>query len=415
MPLLRPSNSDYVAFVKAAASNPAGGGTLSRASVGAEAILGRGAAVRASYAGAKSSPSSSIISFSGPPGPPQFIDVWLNKAGLVSTLAGSPTRATGSADGTGTNATFSFPVGVAVLPNGNMAVADYSNNKIRLITPAGVVTTLAGGGASGTASGSANGTGTNATFSGIYGIAVLPNGNFVVAEQNNNLIRLVTPAGVVTTLAGGNGGTASGSADGTGTNATFSNPRGVAVLPNGNIVVGDYGNHLIRLVTPAGVVTTLAGGGSAGGTAPGSANGTGTNATFFYPQGVAVLPNGTIVVADSQNNLIRLVTPAGVVTTLAGNGGGGLVNGIGTNAQFAAPTGVAVLPNGNIVACDYAIRLITPAGVVTTLAGGVTFASADGVGTNGTFYIPQGLAVLSNGTIVVADSQSNIIRLITPV
>jgi NHL repeat len=331
-----------------------------------------------------------------------FIDVWLNKAGLVSTLAGG--TASGSANGTGTNATFYSPSGVAALPDGNIVVADRSNNLIRLVTPAGVVTTFVGSGG-----GSANGTGTNATFNGPTGVAVLPNGDIVVADSSNNLIRLVTPAGVVTTLAGGNGGTASGSANGTGTNATFSYPSGVAVLPNGNIVVLD--DHRIRLVTPAGVVTTLAGG------TAGSANGTGTNATFYYPYGIAVFPNATIIVADTNNHLIRLVTPAGVVTTLAG-GTAGSADGIGTNATFNSPYGVAVLPNGNIVVADYGnsrIRLVTPAGVVTTLAGGGTGSATNGVGTNATFNFPKGVAVLPNGTIVVGDTNNHRIRLITPV
>jgi sugar lactone lactonase YvrE len=366
-----------------------------------------GAVARTSQIGALISPATSAVIINGliPPPPPRFIDVWLNKAGLVSTLA-----------------TFNQPRGLAALPNGNIVVADVSNHRIRLVTPAGVMTILVGGGADGITSGSADGTGTNATFSSPNGVAVLPNGNVVVGDSGNKLIRLVTPAGVVTTLAGGGsaGGTASGSADGTGTSATFSYPDGVAVLPNGNIVVIDTNNHRIRLITPAGVVTTLAGGGASG-ILSGSVDGIGTNATFSYPGGVAVLPNGNVVVTDSSSHRIRLITPAGVVTTLAG-GASGSADGIGTNATFSSPIGVAVLPNGNLVVTDIGnnrIRLITPAGVVTTLAGGgsvggTAFGSADGIGTSGTFRLPWGVAVLPNGNIVVSDRNNSLIRLITP-
>jgi glucose/arabinose dehydrogenase len=404
MPLLRPSNSDFLAFVKAAATSPAGGAVRSAASVGAPLVIGRGAAVRASYAGTKSSPASSVVQLFGPvtSGPPPFVDVWLGKLAVVTTLAGGTG---GTADGTGGSAQFSAPTGVAVFPNGNVVVVDTSSHRIRLVTPAGVVTTLAGSGNS-----FAEGTGSAAAFSLPFGVAVLPNGNIVVADRDNHRIRLVTLAGVVTTLAG----STAGFLDGTGAAAQFNNPQGVAVFPNGNIVVADTSNHRIRLVTPAGVVTTLAGNNSGGN----FVDGTGAVAGFNRPYGVAVLPNGNIVVADVNNGRIRLVTPEGVVTTLAGaSAGGGFLDATGTAAQFNNPSGVAVLPNGNIVVTDGVnnrIRLITmPSGVVTTLAGsGSTF--ADGTGTAAGFTFPRGIAVLPSGVIVVGDTDNSRIRLITP-
>jgi sugar lactone lactonase YvrE len=301
---------------------------------------------------------------------------------------------------------FNFPFGLAVIPSsGVIVVADKVNHRIRLITPAGVVTTLAGSGSSAFA----DGTGAGASFSDPQGVAVLPNGNIVVADSANRRIRLITPAGVVTTLAGD--GTA-GSTNGTGTAASFNNPNGVAVLPNGNIVVADTGNHLIRLITPAGVVTTLAGSGSAG-----STNATGTSASFNNPCGVAVLPNGNIVVADLTNHRIRLVTPGGVVTTLAGSGTGQFADGTGAAASFNNPIGVTVIPStGVIVVADkdnQRIRLVTQAGVVTTLAGSGTAASVDGTGASASFAAPRGVAVTPTGVIVVADHATHRIRLIS--
>ena len=322
----------------------------------------------------------------------------------VTTIAGSGAQA--FADGTGTAASFGSPPGVARLLDGNIVVADGTNNRIRVVTMAGVVTTLAGNG-NGTF---ANGTGTAASFNYPYGVAVLSDGNIVVGDSGNNRIRLVTyPGGVVTTLAGS--GTA-GFANGTGTDAQFSGPYGVAVLSDGKIVVAERFNAIIRIVTyPEGVVTTLAG----LATGAGYTDATGTSAQFFSPQGVVQLLDGNIVVADTNNSRIRRVTyPGGVVTTLAGNGNGTFADGTGTAANFSYPTGVAVLSDGNIVVADQywgRVRLITyPGGVVTTLAGSGVAGSADGTLLSARLGYPKGIAVLPNGNLVLSEES---IRLIT--
>ena len=280
-----------------------------------------------------------------------------------TTLAGQP-GGQGNADGTGSAARFNCPVGVAVDSAGNVFVADYDNYTIRKVTPAGVVTTLAGSAGNG---GSADGTGSAARFNQPSGVAVDSAGNVFVADTDNHTIRKVTPAGVVTTLAGSAG--ASGSTDGTGSAARFDDPEGVAVDSAGNVFVADTDNHTIRKVTPAGVVTTLAG--SAG--ASGSTDGTGSAARFYYPVGVAVDSAGNVFVADTGNHTIRKVTPAGVVTTLAGSAGNsGSADGTGSAARFNDPEGVAVDSAGNVFVADCfnnTIRKVTSAGVVTTLAG----------------------------------------------
>ena len=176
-------------------------------------------------------------------------------AQIVSTLAGSGTAA--FANGTGTAASFDTPTGVAVDINGNVYIADMTNHRIRKITVAGVVTTLAGSGAAG----STNGTGVSAKFSSPRGVAVDASGNVYVADASNHQIRKITVAGVVTTLAGSG---AAGSTNGTGVSAKFSSPRGVAVDASGNVYVADRSNNAIRKITAAGVVTTLAGQTTAG-------------------------------------------------------------------------------------------------------------------------------------------------------
>ena len=250
---------------------------------------------------------------------------------VVTTLAGGNQ---GYADGTGTQASFFFPFGVAVTSSGVIVVGD--SDRIRLVTPFDEVTTLAG-----SIRGYADGTGTQASFFSVAGVAVTSSGVIVVADGSNNRIRLVTPLGVVTTLAG----SSPGYADGTGTNARFSSPHGVAVFSSGVIVVADSQNDRIRLVTLLGVVTTLAGSSIRG-------YADGTNARFSYPYGVGVTSSGVIVVADFNNNRIRLVTPLGIVTTLAGSITG-YADGTGTNALFDYPIGVAVTSSGVIVMADY--------------------------------------------------------------
>jgi sugar lactone lactonase YvrE len=330
-------------------------------------------------------------------------------AGVVTTLAGTAGQI-GSADGTGAAASFWYPEAVAVDGAGNVYVADRNNATIRKVTPAGVVTTLAG---SAGQNGSADGTGAAASFSYPSGVAVDGAGNVYVADSDNNTIRKVTAAEVVTTLAGSVG--LSGSADGTGAAARFSYPTGVAVDGAGNVYVADYYNDTIRKVTPAGVVTTLAG--TAG--QYGSADGTGATARFSYPTGVAVDGAGNVYVADSDNNTIRKVTPAGVVTTLAGSSGQqGSADGTGAAASFYNPRGVAVDGSGNVYVADSdnnTIRKVTPAGVVTTLAGSSgQRGSADGAGAAASFYNPTGVAVDGAGNVYVADTDNYTIRRVTP-
>jgi sugar lactone lactonase YvrE len=334
------------------------------------------------------------------------------------TFNGTTLAVVGAASVPTVTVNFNQPNGVAVLPNGNIVVADTNNHRIRLVTQAGVVTTLAGSGSPAFA----DGTGAAASFNGPIGVAVIPSsGVIVVADRLNHRIRLVTQAGVVTTLAG----SGQGFADGTGTAASFDIPVGVAVTSTGVIVVADYLNHRIRLVTTAtyaansGVVTTLAGNGT-----PAFADGTGATATFNQPHGVAVLPNNDIIMADRGNGRIRLVTLAGVVTTLAGSDStGSLVDGTGTAAKFFGPTAVAVLPSGVIVVADSLlnrIRLVTTptyglnSGVVTTIAGSGTATFADGTGAAASFNTPIGVAVItSSGLILVADRSNNRIRYVT--
>jgi sugar lactone lactonase YvrE len=320
----------------------------------------------------------------------------------VSTFAGSGAQS--FSDGTGTNAMFNNPSGIVVDQAGDIFVGDWGNNCIRKITSLGFVSTLAGDGTQGFA----DGTGTNAKFSRPNGVSLDSSGNIFVADVVNNRIRRVTPSGVVTTLAGD--GT-QGFADGIGTNAKFRLPNGVSVDTNGNVYVADYQNHRIRKVSSSGVVTTLAGSGTAG-----YLDGTGTSALLNGPTGLFVDFNGNVIVSEAAGYRIRQITPSGVVTTLAGDGTKGYVDGIGTSAKFDSTEGLTVDRSGNIYVTDpniNRIRKITPSGVVTTLAGDGTQGFADGIGTNAKIYYPTGVALDSAGNLYIAASGNNRIRKIT--
>ncbi|WP_159025705.1 cadherin domain-containing protein [Aquimarina sp. Aq78] len=318
----------------------------------------------------------------------------------VRTLAGNGTL--GFTNGTGTSAQFSTPIGVDVDSNGNIYIVDRNNNVIRKITPAGVVSTFAG-----STYGYADGTGAAAKFRAPYGITIDANDNIYVGDYFNHRIRKITPAGVVTTLAGSG---VVGSADGTSTVAQFNEPYGLDVDSNGNVYVADYGNNRIRKITPAGVVTTLAG------SSRGFADGTGTAAMFKAPHDVAVDNNDNVYVTDGFNHRIRKITPAGVVTTFAGTNQG-FADGTGTQARFNTPEGITIDNSGNLYVTDrsnHCIRKITSTGVVSILAGSNDFGFVNGTGATARFRQPAGITVNASGVFYVTDESNHSVRKIEP-
>ena len=299
-----------------------------------------------------------------------------------------------------------FPVSVAADGLGNLYVADASNDTVEKINVSSHITTLAGTAGQ---TGTADGTGTAARFNEPSGVAAASDGTLAVADKANATIRVITTTGVVSTLAGST--TLRGNVDGTGGAATFSSPNSVTRDSAGNLYVADSMNHTIRKVTPGGVVTTLAGAAGQAGTS----DGTGNAARFNNPTGIEVDPAGNLFVADTGNNLIRKVTPTGVVTTVAGLGGvTGTTDGAGDLALFNQPSGVAVDNSGNVYVADTGsstIRRVSSAGVVITVAGLPGIAGhKDGSGIEAWFNQPRDVAVSSNGFLYVADTGNASIR-----
>ncbi len=282
---------------------------------------------------------------------------------------------------------FSTVTGVAADKNGNVFFADWDSNKIYKINAAGNLSVLAGNGAAGWN----DGLGPAATFSQPDALALDAEGNLYVGDQSNNLIRKVTPAGLVTTLAGTPNGV--GATNGTGSSATFNGPRGMAVDNAGNVYVADQANNLIRKITPAGVVSTYAGSGAAG-----SQNGASALASFNTPTGVALDAAGNLYVSDSENNMVRKITPAGVVSTIA--------------SGFDFPRELRVDGTGNIYVAEQAgfIKRISPSGAVTIVAG-TGRPDANGVG-NIEFKGPIGLAIDGNGNLYVGEGGGDVLKIV---
>lgn len=277
----------------------------------------------------------------------------ISSSGGVLTLAGQADTP-GNADGNGSLARFTLPAGIAVDTSGNVYVSDIGNHNIRKVTPIGAVTTLAGGTA-GFADDDVDDAVSTARFKNPWGVAVDDSGNVYVADTGNNVIRKITPAGLVSTLAGAVG--LASFADGSGDAAHFRSPTGIVMGTDGHLYVVDQGNSVIRKVTTAGVVTTVAGLAST----PGNADGLGSEARFRTPTGICTDSSGNLYVADSGNNLIRKITPAGAVTTVAGHAGSSSVI-TGTGGSLNQPLGVTINSSTGMLytAGDNAVLSITP-------------------------------------------------------
>ncbi|MDR3696852.1 NHL repeat-containing protein [Mucilaginibacter sp.] len=322
-----------------------------------------------------------------------------NKSISVTTYAGS--GAIGGVNGKSTEASFSNLMGLAIDSAGNMYVADSRNNLIRKISAEGIVTTIAGSGNQG----SADGKGIAASFFFPAALAVDGQGIVYVADTHNSMIRKITPDGNVTTLAGRPDAE---TMDHPEAMVRFDNPYGIAIDKDGNVFVSDWDKDQIKKVSPDGKVSVYAGTGERG-----LKDGPAGTASFYLPEGIALDQKGNLYVADTYNNLIRKISPGGMVSTLAGRIKRGSANGKGAAASFSHPDGIAVDKKGNVYVADVGnnkIRKITPDGMVSDFAGSGKRGADNGVALGATFYRPFGITIDNAGNLYVADYQNNLIR-----
>ena len=335
----------------------------------------------------------------------------VSPSGIITTVAGNGTYGYSGDGGTAVSAQLSSPYGVGVDGAGNLYIADTSNNRIRRVSPSGIITTVAGNGTQGYAGD--GGAATSAQLSYPYRVAVDGAGNLYLADSFNHRIRRVSPSGIITTVAGN--GTQGYSGDGgAATSAQLSAPQGVEVDGAGNLYIADTSNQRIRRVSPSGIITTVAGNGTYGYSGE---DGVATSTPLSGPIDVAVDGTDNLYIADSKNNRIRRVSASGVIRTVAGNGTGGYSGdgGAATLAQLSFAFGVAVDGAGNVYIADTlnnCIRRVSPSGIITTVAGSGTygFSGDGGHATLAQLSSPNGVAVDSTGNLYIADSFNDRIR-----
>jgi uncharacterized protein (TIGR03437 family) len=338
----------------------------------------------------------------------------ISTAGTITTFAGTHQFGYSGDGGPAASATLAQPQGLRFDAAGNLYVAEYASNHIRRINSNGVIDTVAGDG--------------QARFSGDGGpakaaelafpasIALDSSGQIYISDSDNQRIRKISTGGVITTVAG------TGAADtlqdgGPGTSASLASPTALAMDKAGNLYICDVENQRIRQLRTGGTIVTFAGNGSIAFSGDG---GPATSASFAYPSAVALDVAGNLYVADRNNHRIRRITPGGIVTTFAGNGQGGF-SGEGkaaTSAMLAYPSAVAVDPAGNVYIADTGnaiIRMVSTSGIITTIAGNMTVGySGDGsLATKAMLSANvSGLALDSDGSLYIADSSNNVIRMV---
>ena len=338
----------------------------------------------------------------------------VSAAGIITTAAGIGDYRYGSGDGGPANsAEVYMPLAVAADAGGNLYIAD-SDNRIRKVT-SGTIVTVAGVGLTGNSGD--GGWATDAMMNGPSGVALDAGGNLYVADRYNKAVREVSKAGIIATIAGspylglpGDGGPA--------TSATLRAPYGIAVDSAGNVYIADSDSSTIRKISTTGIITTVAGTGRQDNSGDG---GPAASAGLWQPTSVAIDAGGNLYIADSANNRIRMVSPSGIITTIAGNGIAGYSGdgGLATSAKLSDPASVAIDLSGNLYIADAdnnRIRMVSPSGIITTIAGngGAAYAGDGGAATDAQLNGPLGVAVDSVGNIYVADSYNNAVRVLIP-
>ena len=331
--------------------------------------------------------------------------------GVITRVAGTGTAGNSGDDGLATDAQLNVPRGVAVTADGGFLIADFGNNVVREVSAAGVITRVAGTGTAGNSGD--DGPATDAQLNEPFGVAVTADGGFLITDAANHVVREVSAAGVITRVAGT--GTAGNSGDdGPATDAQLNDPIGVAVTADGGFLITDTGNNVVREVSAAGVITRVAGTGTAGNSGD---DGPATDAQLNDPAGVAVTADGGFLITDFGNQEVRKVSAAGVITRVAGTGTAGNSgnDGPATDAQLNEPVGVAVTADGGFLIADtgnHVVRKVSAAGVITRVAGTGTAGNSgnDGPATDAQLAEPFWAAVTADGGFLITDIANQEVR-----
>jgi len=326
---------------------------------------------------------------------------------IQTVLGGSPVNVPAL------SATLNTPVGVAGDADGNLYVSVQGLNQIVKIDTSGMASVFAGTGANGFSGD--GGPAAKAELNNPVGLAMDASGNLYIADSGNNRIRKIAPDGIISTVAG-NGKEAYSGNGGPATSAALNFPLAVAVDAGGNLYIADTSNSVVRMVTPAGIITTFAGVNNA---ANGGDHGPATSAALNQPQGVAVDGAGNVYISDTGNNTVRVVGTNGIINQFAGNYGAGNTGdgGYATSALLNGPTGLAIDPSGNVYIVDqnnYRIRRVTPQGIISNYAGaGVQGGAGDGGVATGATMNPRNIFLDQNGNLFIADGGNNRVREVT--
>jgi uncharacterized protein (TIGR03437 family) len=334
--------------------------------------------------------------------------------GIIATVAGNGSQAFAGDGDPATAAALNHPCGLAIDSTGAIYIADTDNARIRRVSPGGIISTVAGDGIPG--SSGDGGSALHASLSDVAGVALDAEGNFYFGDASNRRVRKVTPGGIITTVAGtgrqgfsGDGGPA--------TNATLNRPTFVLIDPAGKLYIADSSNQRIRRVDVDGTITTIAGNGVGGFSGDG---GLAINASLAIPLGLAMDKASNLYIADANNHRIRKVSPAGIITTVAGNGIEGFSGDLGPAARASLnyPEDVAFDGSGNMYIADSAnnrIRKVDPSGVISTIAGTALngFSGDGGPSVEAMLDFPWAVATDAAGGVYIADRVNNRIRKIS--
>ncbi|HEX6290918.1 MAG TPA: SMP-30/gluconolactonase/LRE family protein [Herpetosiphonaceae bacterium] len=357
----------------------------------------------------------------GPDGSLYIADAWDGRIrkvapnGVITTVAGNGNYGFSGDGGPATSATLGFPIGLALGPDGSLYIADAGNNRIRKVSPSGIITTAAGTGAQGFSGD--GGVATAAQLNFPTDVRVDTAGRLYITDSSNQRIRRVDASGVITSLVGGGSTLGDG---GPATNARLANPSGIWVGVDGSLYIADASHHRIRRVDTNGMISTMAGTGSAGYVGIGDGYAA-TQARLNDPSAMAWGPDGSLYIADTGQHRIRKVSPDGVITTVAGNGtpGFGGDGGQGIYAMLGYPGGIGVGADGSLYIADTwnnRIRKVSSDGVITTVAGNGTrgFMGDGGPAINAQLDNPEGIRMGADGSVYIADTWNNRIRKIAP-